>query len=102
MRGILIDPGQPPEVRNIPDTAQGLDAYLGGAVRIKSFSTQPAALVYLPGLPGRALPTRFYDGQWYYDRLLIVGWRRGRQVKLPKALAKDLDAKFRAMEVKRL
>ena len=102
MRGILIDPGQPPDIRNVPDTAQGLDAYLGGPVRVRLFSTQPAALVYLPGLPGRAMPTRFYDDQWYYGRLLIVGWRRGRQVPLPQALAKDLADKFRAMEVKRL
>ena len=43
MRGILIDSGKPPEIRNVPDTAQGLDAYLGGPVRVKLFSTQPAA-----------------------------------------------------------
>lgn len=102
MRGILIDSGKPPEIRNVPDTAQGLDAYLGGPVRVKLFSTQPAALVYLPVLPGHAMPTRFYDGQWYYGRLLIVGWRRGRQVPLPQALAENLADKFRAMEVKRL
>ena len=102
MRGILIDPGEAPEIRNVPDTAQGLDAYLGGPVRVKLFSTQPAALVYLPGLPGRAMPTRFYDDQWYYGRILIVGWRRGRQVPLPQALAEDLAEKFRATEVKRL
>lgn len=102
MRGILIDSGKPPEIRNVPDTAQGLDAYLGGPVRVKLFSTQPAALVYLPGLPGRAMPTRFYDDQWYYGRLLIVGWRRGRQVSLTQGLAEDLAGKFRAMEVKRL
>lgn len=102
MRGILIDPGEAPEIRNVPDTAQGLDAYLGGPVRVKLFSTQPAALIYLPGLPGRAMPTRFYDDQWYYGRLLIVGWRRGRQMPLPQSLADDLAMKFRAMEVKRL
>lgn len=47
MRGILIDSGKPPEIRNVPDTAQGLDAYLGGSVRVKLFSTQPAALAAL-------------------------------------------------------
>ena len=102
MRGILIDPGKPPEIRNVPDTAQGLDAYLGGAVRIKPFSTQPAALVYLPVLPGHAMSTRFYDGQWYYGRLLIVGWRRGRQVPLPQPLADELARIFSQVEVKRL
>ena len=102
MRGILIDSGKPPEIRNVPDTAQGLDAYLGGSVRVKLFSTQPAALVYLPGLPGRALPTRFYACPWYYGRLLFVGGRRGRQVPLPKALAEDLAQTFHDTEVKRL
>ena len=102
MRGILIDPGQPPEVRNVPDTAQGLDAYLGGAVRIKPFSTQPAALAYVPCLAGHAMSTRFYDGQWYYGRLLIVGWRRSRLVPLPEPLARELAEHFVPMEVKRL
>ena len=47
MRGILIDSGKSPEIRNVPDTAQGLDAYLGGAVRIKPFGTKPSALAAL-------------------------------------------------------
>lgn len=102
MRGILIDPGQPPEVRNVPDTAQGLDAYLGVAVRIKPFSTQPAALAYVPCPAGQAMPTRRYGGAWYYGRLLIVGWRRSRLVPLPQSLADDLAVKFRSMEVSRL
>ena len=102
MRGILIDSGKPPEIRNVPDTAQGLDAYLGGAVRIKPFSTQPAALVYLPVLPGHAMPTRFYDGQWYYGRLLIVGWRRSRLVPLPEPLARELTDHFTPVEVSSL
>ncbi|WP_298733542.1 hypothetical protein [uncultured Subdoligranulum sp.] len=102
MRGILIDPGQPPEVRNIPDTAQGLDAYLGGAVRIKPFSTQPAALAYVPCLAGQAMPTRLYGGAWYFGRLLIVGWRRSRLVPLPEPLARELAEYFAPMEVSRL
>ena len=102
MRGILIDPGQPPEVRNVPDTAQGLDAYLGGAVRIKPFSTQPAALAYVPCLAGHAMSTRFYDGQWYYGRLLIVGFRGCRMQPLTEALARDLAEHFTPVEVSRL
>lgn len=102
MRGILIDPGQAPEVRNVPDTAQGLDAYLGGAVRIKPFSTQPAALAYVPCLAGQAMPTRRYGGAWYFGRLLIVGWRKGRQVPLAPALADELAKIFSQVEVKRL
>lgn len=102
MRGILIDPGEAPEIRNVPDTAQGLDAYLGGAVRIKPFSTQPAALAYVPCLAGQAMPTRRYGGAWYYGRLLIVGWRRSRLVPLPQPLAADLAEKFHNMEVNRL
>ena len=102
MRGILIDPGQPPEVRNIPATAQGLDAYLGGAVRIKPFSTQPAALAYVPCLAGQAMPTRLYGGAWYFGRLLIVGWRRSRLVPLPEPLARELAEYFAPMEVSRL
>lgn len=102
MRGILIDPGQAPEVRNVPDTAQGLDAYLGGAVRIKPFSTQPAALAYVPCQAGQAMPTRRYGGAWYFGRLLIVGWKRSRLVPLPEALARELAEHFAPVEVTRL
>ena len=102
MRGILIDSGKPPEIRNVPDTAQGLDAYLGGAVRIKPFSTQPAALAYVPCLAGQAMPTRRYAGTWYYGRLLLVGWRRSRLVPLPELLARELTDHFTPVEVSSL
>lgn len=46
MRGILIDPGCAPEIRKLPNTAQGLNAFLGGEVQIYRFGSVFAALVY--------------------------------------------------------
>ena len=46
MRGILIDPGCEPKVCKLPDTAQGLNGFLGGAVQIRRFGQVFAALVY--------------------------------------------------------
>lgn len=46
MRGILIDPGCAPKIRKLPNTAQGLNAFLGGEVQIYRFGNVFAALVY--------------------------------------------------------
>ena len=102
MRGIVIDPGKAPEICKLPNDSQGLERWLGGPVRIKPFSTQPAALAYVPCLAGQAMPTRLYGGAWYFGRLLIVGWRRSRLVPLPEPLARELAEYFAPMEVSRL
>ena len=102
VRGIRIDPGQPPEVCNVPDTAQGLDALLGGPSTLVPFATKPAALVCALDLSGKTMPTRYYAGTWYYGRLLIVGWKRSRLVPLPEPLAHELAEHFTPVEVARL
>lgn len=102
VRGIRIDPGASPEICNVPDTAQGWDALLVGHTLLQYFSCKPAALVYVPGLPGRAMPNRRYAGNWYYGSLLIVGWKRGHVVPLRKPLAAELAEHFKPVEVSRL
>ena len=102
MRGILIDSGKPPEIRNVPDTSQGWDALLGGNSQVKYFSLHPAALVYLPQDPHNTLPTLCYNGIWYYGTLLIVGWRNGHNFPLSAALAAELAEAFSHREVTRL
>ena len=102
MRGIRIYPGKAPEICNVPDTAQGLDALLGGPSTLVPFATKPVALVCIPRLQGVAMPTLRYGGAWYYGRLLIVGWRRSRLVPLPEPLAAELAEHFTPLEVTRL
>lgn len=107
MRGIVINAGCAPEIRNVPTTAQGIDAFLGGRLgnysQMVPFSTKPAALIYVPQKPGmEALPTRRYAGRWYYGRLLIVGFRGCRMQPLTEALARDLAEHFMPVEVSRL
>lgn len=102
MRGIVIDPGQAPVIVSLmPSDSQRLEDWMGGPFRLKPFGNVFAALAYT-NAAGQALPCRHYDGRWYYGRLLIVGWRRGRQVSLAPALADELAKIFSQVEVKRL
>lgn len=57
MRGILIDPGCAPEIRKLPNTAQGLNAFLGGEVQIYRFGQRLCgAGLHPPGATGYAQP----------------------------------------------
>ncbi len=102
VRGIRIDPGMPPRICKVPDTAQGLDALLGGHSMVKCFSFKDAALVYLPHDERNTLPTLRYDGRWYYGTLLVLGWKGGRALPLKTALADELAETFARREVPRL
>lgn len=99
MRGIVIDPGQPPRVCNVPDTSPRWDTLLGGNSQVKYFSLHPAALVYLPRDECNTLPTLCYNGVWYYGTLLVVGWRNGHSSPLSAALAAELAEAFSHSEV---
>ena len=98
MRGILIDPGCAPEIRKLPNTAQGLNAFLGGEVQIYRFGSVFAALVYTHQAQ-QAMPNRHYIDRWYYGRLCIVGWRNNRMTDLPADLAEELCRRWEDVEV---
>lgn len=98
MRGILIDPGCEPKVCKLPDTAQGLNGFLGGEVQIRRFGQVFAALVYTHQAT-QAMPNQHYIDRWYYGRLLIVGWRSNRMTNLPHDLAEELCRKWSSVEV---
>ena len=108
IRGIVIDPGKPPEICKLPNDSQGLERWLGGPMRVDRFPTQPVALAYVTKAFG-PLPaswahcaTRIWRGNAYYGRLLIVGWRRSRLVPLPEPLARELTDHFTPVEVSSL
>lgn len=98
MRGIVIDPGAKPELYRLPDTLQELQRFMGGYAQRCPISNRFAALFYLPQA-GQNLPTRHYNGRWFYGRLCLVGWRGGRMTDLPKPLAEELLQKFTPVEV---
>ena len=98
IRGILIDPGCAPEIRKLPNTAQGLNAFLGGEVQIYRFGNVFAALVYTHQAQ-QAMPNRHYIDRWYYGRLCIVGWRNNRMTDLPADLAEELCRRWADVEV---
>lgn len=88
MRGIVIDPGAKPELYRLPDTLQELQRFMGGYAQRCPISNRFAALFYLPQV-GQSLPTRHYNGRWFYGRLCLVGWRNARMTDLPMPLAKN-------------
>lgn len=98
MKGILIDSGEAPAVCNLADTEQGLAAFVGGPLERKPIRGQFAALLYTKRL--RGMPTRYYDGRWYYGRLLIVGWRQGRPRSLTREEQETLLRQWSQVEVK--
>lgn len=97
MKGILIDSGEAPVVYNLADTEQGLAAFVGGPLKRKPIRGQFAALLYTDTIQG--LPTRHYDGRWYYGRLLIVGWSRSRIRPLTKEEQETLLRQWSQVEV---
>lgn len=95
MRGIVIDPGAKPELYRLPDTLQELQRFMGGYAQRCPISNRFAALFYLPQA-GQSLPTRHYNGRWFYGRLCLVGWRNARMTDLPMPLAEELTAPLRS------
>lgn len=98
MKGILIDPGEAPEICRLPDTGQELERWLGGPMQMRKFGQCFAALLY-SRKAGEALPNRHYGGRWYYGRLLIVGCRNNRLGSLPDELARQLVQQWKDVEV---
>ncbi len=98
MRGIVIDPGAKPELYRLPDTLQELQRFMGGYAQRCPIDNNFAALFYLPQA-GQSLPTRHYNGRWFYGRLCLVGWRNARMTDLPMPLAEELLQKFAPVEV---
>ena len=95
MKGILIDSGEAPVVYNLADTEQGLAAFVGGPLKRKPIRGQFAALLYTDTVRG----LRYYDGRWYYGRLLIVGWRKGRPQSLTREEQETLLRQWSQVEV---
>ena len=75
MKGILIEPGKGPVVTTLPDTLQGIEAWLGGHADQKYFSRTPAILMH--SAAGRE-PNRIWRGEVLCGTLLCYGWRGGR------------------------
>lgn len=97
LKGILIDSGEAPVLYSLADTEQGLAAFVGGPLKRKPIRGQFAALLYTDTIQG--LPTRHYDGRWYYGRLLIVGWRKGRPRSLTRVEQETLLRQWDRVEV---
>lgn len=97
MKGILIEPGKGPVVTTLPDTLQGIEAWLGGHADQKYFSRTPAILMH--SAAGRE-PNRIWRGEVLCGTLLCYGWRGGRLQPLNKALQAELLDRLNDTEVR--
>lgn len=98
MRGIVIDPGEAPQVAKLPGTEQELAHWVDGPLKMLPFSTVFAALLYTDAV-GKALPCRRYMGRWFYGRLLLVGFRNSKITSLSAELSAQLAAQWKETEV---
>lgn len=89
--------GQGPVVTTLPDTLQGIEAWLGGHADQKYFSRTPAILMH--SAAGRE-PNRIWRGEVLCGTLLCYGWRGGRLQPLNKALQAELLDRLKDTEVR--
>ena len=79
MKGILIEPGAEPVVTTLPDTLQGIEAWLGGHAGRYDGPIQPASLL-----------NRTYRGRQLYGPILCYGWK-GNNIQ---PMSKDVQAEM--------
>ena len=87
MKGILIQPGKDPVVTALPDTLQGIEAWLGGHADQKYFSRTPVILMH--SAAGRE-PNRIWCGEVLCGVLLCYGWK-GNNIQ---PMSKDMQAEM--------
>lgn len=97
MKGILIEPGKAPVVTALPDTLQGIEAWLQCPCEQKVMPRTPAVLVY--GIYGRGL-NRIYRGQNIYGTILCYGWKNNNLVPMSKDLLAEMLDRLKDTEVR--
>ena len=97
MKGILIEPGKAPVVTTLPDTLQGIEAWLQVPCKQKVLPRTPAVLVY--GLLGKGL-NRIYRGQNIYGTILCYGWKNNTLQSLSKDLQAEMLDRLKDTEVR--
>ena len=108
MKGILIEPGKSPVVTTLPDTLQGIEAWLGGHADQKYFSRTPAILMH--SAAGRE-PNRIWRGEVLcgtllcyghniYGTILCYGWRNNTLQPLSKDLQSEMLDRLKDTEVR--
>lgn len=97
MKGILIEPGKAPAVTTLPDTLQGIEAWLQCPCEQKVMPRTPAALVY--GILGKGL-NRIYRGQNICGPILCYGWKNNNLVPMSKDLQAEMLDRLKDTEVR--
>ena len=96
MKGLLVEPGKAPEVTTLPDTLQGIEAWLQCPCEQKVLPRTPAVLVY--GIYGQGL-NRTYRGQNIYGPILCYGWKGNNIQPMSKDVQTEMLDRLKGAEV---
>ena len=97
MKGILIEPGKAPAVTALPDTLQGIEAWLGGHADQKYFSRTPAILMH--SAAGWE-PNRIWRGEVLCGTLLCYGWKSNNIQPMSKDAQAEMLDRLKDTEVR--
>jgi hypothetical protein len=102
MKGILASPGKPAAVAALPDTLQGIEAFLQCPCEMRVMPRTPAVLIFgkheehfVPA----SLFNRTYRGQQLLGPILIYGWKNNNIQPVGKQLQTELLAHITDWEV---
>lgn len=99
MKGILINPGKEPVVTSLPETLQGIEAYLQSTCLMRIFPRTPAVLFFRE-VDISAQPNRQFRGNVIYGPILCYGWRNNSIQPVGKNLQAELLERLKGWEVK--
>lgn len=103
MKGILLEPGKAPVVTSLPDTLQGIEAYLQRSCEMRVMPRTPAVLIfgrYTEKIAPASLFNRTYRGRNLLGPILIYGWRNNDILPLSKSVQNELLEHITDWEVK--
>ena len=103
MKGILLEPGKAPVVTSLPDTLQGIEAYLQCPCEMRVMPRTPVVLVFGKHeehfVPAR-LYNRTYRGKQLLGPILCYGWKNNDIQPLGKAAQMEFLSHVTEWEVK--
>lgn len=103
MKGILAAPGKSAVAASLPDTLQGIEAYLQRSCEMRVMPQTPAVLIFGEyrdfDVPAD-LFNRTYRGKQILGPILIYGWRNNDIQPVGKQLQAELLEHITEWEVK--
>lgn len=103
MKGILLNPGKDPVLASLPDTLQGIEAYLQRPCEMRVMPRTPVVLVfgkYEEHIAPASLFNRTYRGKQLLGPILCYGWKNNDIQPLGKAAQTEFLSHVTEYEVR--